>query len=62
MNSDVNQRILEKIEKGSYDVRVKGFLKVVLGHELEHFSEAMWRFKDVYESEIVKAVRARKTP
>jgi len=58
--SDVNQRILEKIEKGKSSPNVKSFLRVMLGHELEHFSEGIWHYGKVYETEILKHARVRK--
>jgi len=60
LQSDVNQRIIEKIEKGPFEPRVKVFLKIALGHELDHFSEALWRYGGDYEREIMRAVREKK--
>ena len=57
MTSDVNQRILEKIEKGKFSAEVKSFLRLMLGQELDHFTEDAWRYGKVYETEILKAVR-----
>ncbi len=56
-SSDVNQRILEKIDKSNVAPAVKTFRRTMLGYELEHFSEAMWRYNKVYESEILKLIR-----
>jgi len=60
MGSDVNRKITEKIDGGPFDDSVKTFLKLMLGHELEHFSEATWRFRGDYEREILKAVREKR--
>ncbi len=60
MQSDVNQRIIEKIDGGSFDTAAKGFLKLLLGYELEHFSESLWRYGSDYEREIMKAIRERR--
>ncbi len=57
MPSDVNERILNKIEDGPYKPDVKSFLKMMLGRELEHFSEAIWHFSKDYETEIVRHVK-----
>ncbi len=56
-SSDVNQRILEKIDKSSVAPPVKTFLRTMRGYELEHFSEAMWRYNKVFEAEILKLIR-----
>ena len=61
MPSDVNQRILEKIENGKFAPEVKAFLRLVLGYELEHFSEAKWQYGKTYDAEILRTVRKART-
>lgn len=52
-------RIVRKIKEGNMDPSVKEFLLGVLGQELEHSNEAMWRYGQVYEHEIKKGTGKR---
>ena len=52
-------RIVRKIKDGNMDSTVKEFLLGVLGQELEHSNEAMWRYGQVYEHEIRKGIGKR---
>lgn len=52
-------RIERKIKEGEMDPRVKEFLLGVLGQELEHSNEAMWRYGQAYEHEIKRIVGKR---
>lgn len=51
MEEDVNERIIEKIEKSEYDDSVKEFLLESIREEFLHYGRH-WKYTDVYDKNI----------
>jgi hypothetical protein len=57
MESDINRRILLKIEKADIDPKVRSFLTEMLQFELDHISELMPRYTKEYQRAIMARTR-----
>lgn len=55
MEEDVNERIIEKIEKSEYDDSVKKFLIESIREEFLHYGH--WSYTDIYDKNIKRYSR-----
>lgn len=57
--SRINKRIIDKINKSSYDKTIKEFLKAILIIELEHVVRGTLLYSREYDRYILKYVKER---
>lgn len=55
---DVNERIMNEIEKSIKEDNIRNFLKEILSFELDHFNEqSISRYKDNYKKILDKSLK-----
>jgi len=56
----LNDRIVKKIQKMPIDEEIRKFLLKMIGFELDHSNEIIWRYTQDYQRELDKTMKKMK--